>query len=130
MGRLNYFSANKFMDIPILGYWLVTLGCFPAKPHDRHPYGVDHAMSRLRLGESVLIFPQGKRTADRESRVYRGIEELAHHPSVMIVPAHIEWRRTGWWRSFSIGIDEPFDGGQLTADEIMTRIYSVPVSGK
>jgi 1-acyl-sn-glycerol-3-phosphate acyltransferase len=76
-----------------------------------------------------MIFPEGRRTVRGEGKVYRGVEELAHsHPHAMVVPVHIEWRvRWKYIRSFRIAIGAPFDASQLTAQDIMDRIYALPV---
>jgi 1-acyl-sn-glycerol-3-phosphate acyltransferase len=127
LGTLNYFAANMYLDVPVLGHWLIRMGCFPAKVHTKHPYGLEYARRMLNRGNSVHIFPEGRRTRRGESPVRRGVEALAREPHVMIIPAHIEWSLTRPWRTFKLGVGKPFDGSQMTAQEIMDRVYAQEV---
>ncbi len=128
LGTVNYFAANIYIDIPFYGGAMLRLGCFPAKAHTKHPYGLEYARHLLRSGKAVLIFPEGRRTKRGETPTRHGVEALAHDPNVMIVPAHIEWTRGRPWRTFRLGIGKPFDGSKMTAQEIMDRVYAQPVA--
>lgn len=127
MGTLNYFAANMYINMPVVGAVIMRLGAFPAKVHHRHPYGLGYATQMLRRGNTVLIFPEGRRTRRGESPVRHGIEALAQEPNVMVVPAHIEWSVGRPWRTFKLGIGKPFDASTLSAQEIMDRVYAQPV---
>jgi 1-acyl-sn-glycerol-3-phosphate acyltransferase len=127
VGTINYFAANIYIDIRFYGDLMLRLGCFPAKVHRKHPYGLEYAKAILNRGKGVLIFPEGRRTVRGETPTRHGVEALAHEPNVMIVPAHIEWTRGRPWRTFKLGIGKPFDGSKLTAQEIMDRVYAQPV---
>jgi len=130
MGTLRYFAARGLFRAPILREVLMAFGSFPARPHPRWPSGLEYGLRMLHKGKTVMIFPEGRRTVRGEGKVYKGVEELAHsHPLAMVVPVHIEWR-VHWkvFRSFRIAIGAPFDGGNMTAQEIMDRIYALPVS--
>jgi len=130
MGTFRYFAARGLFKVPVLRDILMGLGCFPARPHPRWPSGLEYGLRMLHKGKTVLIFPEGRRNVRGEGKVYRGVEELAHsHPHAMVVPVHIEWKvRWKYIRSFRIAIGEPFDGGKMTAQEIMDRIYALPVT--
>lgn len=127
MGTLNYFTANRFINTPVVGEWLLRVGCFPAKAHHKHAYGIEYGLKRLRTGQTVLIFPEGQRALRGEVPIRHGIEVLAKEPHVMIVPAHIEWTRHKPWRTFKLGIGKPFDGSNMTAQQIMDRVYDTLV---
>jgi hypothetical protein len=59
-----------------------------------------------------------------------GVAALAREPNVMIIPAHIEWRRRGWWHGFDVTVGKPFDGSEMTAQEILDQIYALQVIRK
>lgn len=127
MGTLNYFTANKFMDTPLLGRILLRFGCFPAKAHHKYPHGLDYARKMLARGNTILIFPEGRRTRQGETAARRGVQVLAHEPNIMMIPAHIRWTKHWYGYTFKLGIGKPFDGSQMTAQEILDRVYAQPV---
>jgi 1-acyl-sn-glycerol-3-phosphate acyltransferase len=127
IGTLNYFAANVYIDIPFYGGMMMRLGCFPAKAHTRHPYGLEYARKLLERGKTVLIFPEGRRTVRGETPTRHGIEALAHDDDVMVIPAHIEWTRGKPWRTFRLAVGKPFDGHGMTAQEILDRVYALSV---
>jgi 1-acyl-sn-glycerol-3-phosphate acyltransferase len=127
LGDFRYFLYNPLLDIPVLGSVLRGLGCFPAKYHTKYPYGLGYATEQLSKGRSIFIFPEGRRTIQGEYPAHNGVAVLAKLPRVMIIPAHIEWRDRGAWHGFKIGIGKPFNGKDLTAQEILNRVYEVPV---
>jgi 1-acyl-sn-glycerol-3-phosphate acyltransferase len=126
-GTIRYFAANSLFKNTFVRPFLLGLGCFPAQRHEIYPYGLDYGRSQLKMGRALLIFPEGKRTLKGNARIRHGVEVLAKEPNAMIVPAHIEWTRHRWGRTFAYGIGHPFDGSSMTAEEIMERIYAVPV---
>lgn len=127
MGTLRYFAANGLM-VPGLRTLIMALGCFPARMTPRWPSGLEYGLKQLSMGRTVFIFPEGRRTIRGHSRARGGVEVLAHSHQAMVVPAHIEWERRGrFGRRFRIGIGKPFDGTHLTAQEILDRVYAVPV---
>jgi 1-acyl-sn-glycerol-3-phosphate acyltransferase len=127
MGTLNYFTANKFMDTPVVGKALLRFGCFPAKVHHKYPFGLDYAHRMLARGNTILIFPEGRRTRPGETPARKGVQVLAHEPNVMVIPAHIEWTKRWFGYTFKLGIGKPFDASSLSAQEILDRVYAQPV---
>ncbi len=126
MGTLRYFAANGLM-VPGLRTLIMALGCFPARTTPKWPSGLEYGLKQLKMGRTVFIFPEGRRTIRGQARTRSGVEVLAHSHQAMVVPAHIEWQKTRLGRRFRIGIGKPFDGTHLTAQEILDRIYDVPV---
>jgi len=125
---LRYFLANYIFNKPVIRPFAVSLGCFPAKVHTSYPYGLAHAIKQLNNKRSILIFPEGQRAIRGAARTHRGVTVLAKEPDVMIIPAHLEWKKHKLIRTYQIGFGKPFDGSKLTAEEIMARVYAVPLA--
>jgi 1-acyl-sn-glycerol-3-phosphate acyltransferase len=128
-GTIRYFTANGLFKKRWMRPFLLGLGCFPAQQHSKYPYGLDYGIRQLKMGRALLIFPEGQRAIRGATRIRRGIQVLAQEPNAMIVPVHLEWTQHRFGRSFAIGIGKPFDGSQMAAEEIMDRIYAVPLKG-
>jgi 1-acyl-sn-glycerol-3-phosphate acyltransferase len=127
LGAFRFFAYNGLIDVPLLGPFLLGFGSFPTRPHHKHPHGLEYAINQLSRGRSIHIFPEGRRSLPGEYAAHRGVAELAKQPNVMIIPAHIQWHGKNLWHGFDIGIGKPFDGSKMSAQEILDRIYSVPV---
>jgi hypothetical protein len=127
IGLPRAFVANRFFGYPIIGTYLKSMGSFPAKKHPTDPYGLDYATYSLDHGQSVVIFPEAHITLNRQNPARRGVMELAHLPNVRVIPMHFEWRRPRSRGQFDFGIGKPFDGSKMTAQQILDRVYSIPV---
>lgn len=100
-----------------------ALGGFPAQQHDRILHGIPKAQESLNSGESVFIFPEGKRSLHNEHRARNGVVQLAYDPKVRFIPARIQWTREGvFGRKFSLAIGKPFDGSKMSAQEILDKM--------
>jgi hypothetical protein len=75
-----------YIDVPLYGALLMRLGSFPARAHATHPYGVQYASEVLAAGNTVLIFPEDRRTLAGESPPHRGVEYLAALPAAFSPP--------------------------------------------
>jgi lysophospholipid acyltransferase (LPLAT)-like uncharacterized protein len=79
-------------------------------------------------GHSIGIFPEGGLSKNREKPARSGVMVLAQQPNTRVIPVHIEWRDAHkWHKGFDMHIGKPFDGSKMTAQEILDRIYSLPV---
>ncbi|HSX01612.1 MAG TPA: lysophospholipid acyltransferase family protein [Candidatus Saccharimonas sp.] len=123
----RFFAYNGLFRPYWLRMALLALGCFPAREHQRYVYGLDAAASFIARGQTVVIFPQGKRTLGR-GRAHRGVEVLARMANVRVIPAHIEWQKLGKWRrGFRLTIGQPLDGRARSADQLLDAIYGLDV---
>jgi 1-acyl-sn-glycerol-3-phosphate acyltransferase len=127
IGMPRAMASNRFFGYPVVGPYLRSMGSFPAKQHPTDPSGLDYAGYLLENGKSIIVFPEGHVTLHRENSARRGVKELANLPNVRIIPIHFEWARPRWRARFRIGIGKPFDGSQMTAQEILDRIYALPL---
>jgi len=128
---IRVMTARGLFWVPVLNFIMLRLGCFPSRKHYRFKYGLQYATTLLEHGKPMMIFPEGRRTIRGESRTRRGVEVLAHLPNVKVIPSHVEWTGSVYRkRTLSIVVGKPFDGSKMTAQEILDRIYSLPVDGK
>jgi 1-acyl-sn-glycerol-3-phosphate acyltransferase len=127
IGFPRVFASNRFFGYPFVGNYVRSMGCFPAKPHPTDPYGLDYAAYLLDRGQSVLIFPEGHITLNRENSARQGVMVLARQANVRIIPMHFEWARPRIRSRFRLGIGKAFDGSQMSAEEILDAIYKVPI---
>jgi 1-acyl-sn-glycerol-3-phosphate acyltransferase len=128
-GKLLPFRAmtyNKVLQGGVLTQYLLGMGCFPSNPHETLPSGIDLATKLLEDGQTVFICPEGRRTLPRATAPRPGVTILANVPNVMILPAHIQWKRSNLFqRTFKFTLGKPFDGSGMTADEIMDKVYAL-----
>lgn len=101
------FLPIKFMTIPkVYHRWYVKplaflLGCFPAHIRERnhHTYGVEGSVKLLSYGYNICMFPEGRRTTQKESDPKPGIVQiLQKYPEATLLLAHIQWTRSGKFR--------------------------------
>jgi 1-acyl-sn-glycerol-3-phosphate acyltransferase len=128
IGLPRALVANRFFSYPVMGSYLRSMGSFPAKAHPTDPYGVEYATQLLDRGQSIVIFPEGHITLHRQNPARKGVGELAQYPNVRIIPVHLEWARPRSRANFNLGIGKPFDGSNMTPQEILDRVYSIPVN--
>jgi 1-acyl-sn-glycerol-3-phosphate acyltransferase len=118
---LRFFAYNGLMRYWPLRWALLGLGCFPTKPLGRLPYGLAAAQGFLAAGQSIFIFPEGKRSLPGEERVHHGVEVLATDPNVRVIPVHLQWQK-GWRRSYQLTVGRPLPPSP-TAEEVYDAIY-------
>jgi 1-acyl-sn-glycerol-3-phosphate acyltransferase len=107
--------------------FLILCGAFPARPMHQHIYGLEASQRFLKLGQTVLIFPEGTRTYPRKAPARSGVTVLAQMQNVMVIPARIQWyKRSRWNRSCTVSLGTSFKADTMDAEEILDRIYALP----
>ena len=82
---------------PAFGALIVTLNAFPIERDSRDVKGVKEALSRLKAGRALLVFPEGTRTRDGTVGLMKaGIRLLAERAAAPIVPVLIEGAYEAW----------------------------------
>ncbi len=127
IGWPRAFANNRFFSIPIFGFFLRSIGAFPAREHPTDPFGLAYARHLLSVHQSIIIFPEGHVTLRRENPARKGVEILAHYEDVQVIPVHIGWRRAGLRSNYRIAIGKPFDARNMTAQEILDHVYALPL---
>jgi 1-acyl-sn-glycerol-3-phosphate acyltransferase len=107
--------------------WLLRpLGFFPAREHAHDAFGLEAAHTALANHQTVMIFPEGRRSLPSESAPHRGITVLAARSDTRLIPVHIHWRRSGRWRRrYSLVMGRPFNGAGMAPSELMERVYQL-----
>jgi 1-acyl-sn-glycerol-3-phosphate acyltransferase len=122
----RYFAHNGLFRNILLRNFLLSLGSFPARPHHRYASGLDAAVSFLGHHQTVVIFPEGKRTPHKIAGK-PGVSALASLRDVGVIPAHISWQRGRFGRrTFRLVIGRPLHDIGLTSDELLDHIYALP----
>jgi len=96
-----------------IGYWLITalFNVFPLPRHRGFRRSFQHAGAAMDHGDSVLIFPEGTRSATGELAAFRqGIGLLAREANVPVLPIALlglgamRARKLHWFRSGTLEI--------------------------
>jgi 1-acyl-sn-glycerol-3-phosphate acyltransferase len=126
---LRVMVLNKLFDSPLRPF-IASLGSFPVKPHKRYRYGLELARYFLEQGDSLGIFPEGRRNLDGTVKPRRGVAELANTPNTRLIPVRVLWKKRffGLIPNYAIHVGAPVDATKMSADEIMDQIYSLPLS--
>ena len=116
----NFFVVNEYFKGPMKAF-LNAMGGFPAFYHPTRTYGLDKARALMTSNQTVVIFPQGRRT--REQIAKPGISVLATEPNVYLIPIHIDWKHR-WHCQVRIGT--PIKGGVThPPDQLMEHVYAL-----
>jgi 1-acyl-sn-glycerol-3-phosphate acyltransferase len=122
----RYFAHNGLFENSLLRHLLLAAGGFPSRRHPRHVSGLDAATSFLANEQTVMIFPEGRRTQQKGS-ARSGVSVLSSLPKVGVIPVRIEWRKGRFGRrSFQLVVGRPIHESGLSADAVMDHIYALP----
>lgn len=116
---IRSFVKNVCFQSIVSNIFFRLCGCFPAYETKRSTYGLNKARIVLQSQQSVLIFPQGKRT--RENIARRGVSVLAGESSVYLLPIYVNWRNR---LSCDVKIGSPFKVHRFTNPlHLMEQVY-------
>jgi 1-acyl-sn-glycerol-3-phosphate acyltransferase len=123
LSPFRFFAHNGLFSW-WLKQFLIALGCFPASPHSQYSSGLDAASSYLNNGQTIFIFPEGKRFRGEKLKPRKGVAVLADMPNVEIIPVKITWNRGLLW-GYEIVIGKPQQWSGRTADAILFDILTL-----
>ena len=103
-------GKNDLFRRPILGFFVRSLGAFPARDELGLLGGVPAAVALADHGSAVAIYPEGARRRGRERRPRTGSARTALAAGVPLIPAAIRgtdgWRdRRRWQVAFGAPVD-------------------------
>jgi len=89
--RLNYMARHDLFLNKRFGKYLKLLGVFPVKRNSADLSAMKEALRRLRLGKSLLVFPEGARQAEEANITpHAGVGFLAARSEVPVIPVRIK----------------------------------------
>jgi 1-acyl-sn-glycerol-3-phosphate acyltransferase len=97
--RLRYLSKESLFRVPLLGFLIRTLGAVPVTREDSQRAGavMKLLLSLLKRGESVLLFPEGSRSADgRLKPLEAGVAYLSVKSGVPVLPVYVKGSFEVW----------------------------------
>ncbi len=87
---VNFMGKKELFGVPFLGLWLRKLGAFPVDRSRRDPTSLRTALTILKGGHLLGMFPEGTRSATGEMLELRaGAARLAARTNTPIIPAAV-----------------------------------------
>jgi 1-acyl-sn-glycerol-3-phosphate acyltransferase len=133
---VEYMAKQELFRIPILGPVITGLHAFPVDRSRGDGAAIKRAVSVLRGGAALGIFPEGTRNKDGTVKPQGGVALLHHLTGAPIVPAFVQGTKDAKRLArISVVIGEPvsFVTGEKASredmakwtDEIMQRIFAL-----
>ena len=95
----NYMARDSLFVIPWFRAVIVGLNAFPVRRHTADRRAVKETLRRLRMGQMVLVFPEGTRSRDGTiGKLQPGVAAVAKQAGVAVVPVLIEGAFDVWPR--------------------------------
>ncbi len=127
LGTFRFFAYSGLFRSPLLRACLEQIGAFPTKPLRGHVGGLEEARIYFSHGDTLMIFPEGRRTLPGATPARRGIGEMAQWPNARIIPVRLQWHKTRFGRRYSLTIGRPFDASSMSSQDILDAIYDLPL---
>ena len=131
--KINFMAKEELFDIPIIGYIIKRLNAFPVKSGTVDRVAIKKAISLLKSGECLGLFPEGTRSKDGKlGEAEAGMALIAIKADVPVVPTAVIIKKNKFWGNeikliFGKPIKyQPNEDGKIVmqefTDEIMREI--------
>lgn len=105
--QLGYMAKSELFDNKLLGWLISALGAFPVQRGKGDIGAIKAALTRLREGKIVAMFPEGRRVKDDEKvNAKPGAVMLAHKAKVPIIPVRITGKYK-WMSKIVVNFGKP-----------------------
>lgn len=85
-----YMAKDSLFDIPVLGPWLRSVGCFPVRRGTPDRKAIRRSFEVLEQGGVLTVFPEGTRSVDGRLRnAEPGAAMIALRTGVKVLPAAV-----------------------------------------
>ncbi|HST05491.1 MAG TPA: CDP-archaeol synthase [Chloroflexia bacterium] len=134
---VRYMTHDAYLKQTWQKLLMFPFGSFPARK-DGDKRGLDLAVDLLDKGQTIFIFPEGKRLKHglgRASTAKVGVAYLAARTGAKVIPVNIQWldaeqrKAEGVRVVLHVGLELGVDGGppdlQPVADGVLRHIYSL-----
>jgi 1-acyl-sn-glycerol-3-phosphate acyltransferase len=103
------FTANVYMDHIAIGLFAPFLGCFRAHAVDGKVSGVKSALQLSDRGQTIFIFPEGKRVKPNTQVAPKiGVAYLTQKRDFTILPVHVNYTKKRRRYMTSVTWGKPF----------------------
>lgn len=92
----RYMAKKELFKIPLLKQLITALGAFPVERKRADVGALKTAISMIKSGEAVTIFPQGTRYKGidpKETKPKNGVGMIAYHTGAPVVPVYIRTKK-------------------------------------
>jgi 1-acyl-sn-glycerol-3-phosphate acyltransferase len=123
--RMRPMAKIELMRAPVLGWILRQGGAFPVRRGETDLQAIASALSILRAGGLLLMFPEGTRNSDGQAQVQPGAARIALQAGAAIVPvAVLNTDRARLWPprfpQFRVAYGPPLDLSDLQGVPLRT----------
>ena len=90
--KLNYMARDTLFSNRLFAWLLNDCGSFPLKRDSADLSALKEAIKRLKSGQGLLLFPEGRRSADKDTllKPRAGVGFLASKLKVPVIPALVK----------------------------------------
>ncbi len=128
--EVHYMARDSLFRRRIFGRLIESLNAFPIKREGVDVAAMREAISRIRQGRLVLVFPEGTRTRDGSfGTIRRGLSLISERARATVVPAVIQGAYEAWPRGapmvrphrIAVAFGEPItveEQSRMTSEEL------------
>ena len=94
--QVCFMAKKELFKIPLLKQLITALGAFPVERGRADVGALKTAISMIKSGEAVTVFPQGTRYKGidpKETKPKNGVGMIAYHTGAPVVPVYIRTKK-------------------------------------
>lgn len=117
--QVYYMGKEELFHVPVLGPILRGAGVFPVSRGTGDMSAVEHAITTLREGSILGIFPEGTRSPDEHpGRFKSGMAHIAKSARVGVIPCAVIFTgKLSFWKKVEVRFGPPIPYEELFGEE-------------